>query len=142
MQVVRRGFLAFALAGGIGVTTPLAAQGRYNAGRGVPPGHMPPAGMCRIWIDGVPPGRQSPPTDCATARRYVPRYGRVIYGPEVRYVVVKEKHHKKHDRWDDRDRWDTRRERVIIIPEPRRRVEGTTVCISHDRTGVCVSQRR
>lgn len=141
MQYARRGFLAVALVGSIGFTAPLAAQGRN--GRGVPPGHVPPAGMCRIWIDGVPPGRQSPPTDCHTARRYVPRYGRVIYGPEVRYVVVKEKHHKHHhDRWDDRDRWDSRREQVIIVPERRRRVESTSVCISHDRTGVCVTQRR
>ena len=24
----------------------------------IPPGQLPPAGMCRIWIDGVPPGQQ------------------------------------------------------------------------------------
>jgi hypothetical protein len=41
---------------------------------------MPPAGLCRVWIDGVPPGRQPAPTDCATAQRNVPRNGRVIYG--------------------------------------------------------------
>ena len=36
--------------------------------------------MCRVWIDGVPPGRQPRATDCATARANVPGNGRVIYG--------------------------------------------------------------
>ena len=31
---------------------------------GVPPGHLPPAGQCRIWIDGTPPGRQARPRSC------------------------------------------------------------------------------
>lgn len=48
----------------------------------VPPGHRPPAGMCRIWIDNVPPGRQPAPTDCATAVRTRPANGRVIYGSD------------------------------------------------------------
>ena len=50
----------------------------------IPPGHLPPRGMCRVWIDGVPPGQQPPVTDCATAQRDA--YGRanahVIYGDE------------------------------------------------------------
>ena len=58
------------------------AQGRGN-GRGkgkVPPGHMPPAGLCRVWYDGVPPGRQPRPTNCAEAERMAARDGaRVIY---------------------------------------------------------------
>lgn len=64
--------------------TPLAAQSRGAAGDKVPRGHLPPAGMCRIWVDGVPPGRQPEPTDCATARRQVPRNARVIYGEGTR----------------------------------------------------------
>lgn len=50
------------------------------AARDVPPGHRPPPGMCRIWIDGVSPGRQPRPTDCATARARAPRNSRIIYG--------------------------------------------------------------
>ena len=50
----------------------------------VPEGHKPPPGMCRIWIDGVPPGRQSAPTDCATAVRNRPSNGRVIWGDDDR----------------------------------------------------------
>ena len=50
----------------------------------VPDGHKPPPGMCRIWIDGVPPGRQSAPTDCATAVRNRPSNGRVVWGDDDR----------------------------------------------------------
>jgi len=50
----------------------------------IPPGQLPPRGMCRVWIDGVPPGQQPPVTDCATAQREA--YGRanahVIYGDQ------------------------------------------------------------
>jgi hypothetical protein len=66
----------------VAATAPADAQGR---GRGrndkdIPPGHRPPAGMCRIWIDGVPPGRQPAPTDCQTAVRNQPVNSRIIWG--------------------------------------------------------------
>ena len=60
-------------------TTTAGAQGRRT---GIPPGQMPPAGLCRVWIDGVPPGRQPRPTDCATARAHAPANSRVIYGSQ------------------------------------------------------------
>jgi hypothetical protein len=59
---------------------PLAAQN--NKPQDVPPGHLPPAGMCRIWIDGVPAGQQAAPTDCPTAVRNRPANGRVIFGDD------------------------------------------------------------
>lgn len=46
----------------------------------VAPGQRPPAGMCRVWIDGVAPGRQPRVTDCATARATAPVNSRIIYG--------------------------------------------------------------
>lgn len=46
----------------------------------MPRGYWPPPGLCRIWIDGVPPGRQPGVTDCAYAYTHVPRDGRVLYG--------------------------------------------------------------
>ncbi|HYC50259.1 MAG TPA: hypothetical protein VEB19_04030 [Gemmatimonadaceae bacterium] len=48
----------------------------------VPRGHLPPRGMCRVWIDGVPPGHQPAVTSCAQAERDRFRYSnaRVIYG--------------------------------------------------------------
>ena len=35
----------------------------------IPKRYVPPAGMCRIWVDNVPSGRQPAPTDCTTAIR-------------------------------------------------------------------------
>jgi hypothetical protein len=49
----------------------------------VPDSHRPPPGMCRIWIDGVPPTHQPAPTDCATAIRKRPVNARVVFGSEA-----------------------------------------------------------
>jgi hypothetical protein len=51
----------------------------------IPPGHLPPAGMCRIWIDGVPPGQQPAPTDCQTAVATKPANARVIWGDQTAF---------------------------------------------------------
>jgi hypothetical protein len=48
----------------------------------VPPGFYPPAGMCRVWINGVPAGQQPAPTDCASAVRNRPANGKVLFGDE------------------------------------------------------------
>lgn len=50
----------------------------------VPPQYRPPQGMCRIWIDGVPPDQQPAPTDCVTAVRNRPVNGFVIFGDDSR----------------------------------------------------------
>jgi hypothetical protein len=64
----------------IAVALPASAQSRDRGPDDVPPGHRPPAGMCRIWLHGVPPGQQPEPTDCATAVRERPASARVIFG--------------------------------------------------------------
>ena len=46
----------------------------------VPSRYLPPAGMCRIWLEDVPASRQPAPTDCITALRNKPANGRVIFG--------------------------------------------------------------
>ncbi len=48
----------------------------------VPREYQPPAGMCRVWVDGVPPAQQPAPTDCAAAVRNKPANGWVIYGED------------------------------------------------------------
>jgi hypothetical protein len=48
----------------------------------VPPGFYPPAGMCRIWINGVPAAQQPAPTDCASAVRNRPTNGKVLFGAD------------------------------------------------------------
>lgn len=50
----------------------------------VPPAYRPPQGMCRIWIDGVPPDQQPAPTDCVSAVRNRPVNGSVIFGDDVK----------------------------------------------------------
>jgi hypothetical protein len=52
----------------------------HNRVHGVPPGHMPPLGQCRIWFDGRPPGHQPPPGDCRRLAHRVPPGARLIEG--------------------------------------------------------------
>jgi hypothetical protein len=56
------------------------AQLRRSTGTVYPDAQSLPAGMCRIWIEGLPASRQPAPTDCETARRTQPRNSRIIYG--------------------------------------------------------------
>ncbi len=74
--------IAFSLAVTLAAAAPLSAQGQGTKAGKIPPGQRPPAGMCRIWLDGVPPGQQPAPTDCATAVRNRPANGRVIFGDD------------------------------------------------------------
>lgn len=59
---------------------------------GVPPGHLPPPGQCRIWMPGTPPGRQAPPRSCDGVVA-APAGAMILYRPgkdrkivRVRYV--------------------------------------------------------
>jgi hypothetical protein len=47
---------------------------------GVPAGMMPPVGLCRVWVDGVPMNRQPAPTTCQVARATAPLNSRILYG--------------------------------------------------------------
>ncbi|PDT38082.1 hypothetical protein CO656_23700 [Sinorhizobium sp. FG01] len=54
---------------------------RYSFG--IPRGHLPPPGSCRVWFYDRPAGHQPPPTSCRRAQRLADRYGgRVIWGGE------------------------------------------------------------
>lgn len=59
----------------------------------VPPGHMPPAGKCRLWYPGRPPGHQPRAQPCELLFRSYHHPGAVIIGsPDFRVA-----------RWDDDD---------------------------------------
>ncbi len=91
------------------------ANGRTNASVVVP------AGMCRIWIDGVPINQQPAPTDCGTARATVPPHGRIIYGDQQGSVYGRNGRREAradHDRakWErkqekEREKWERKQER-------------------------------
>jgi hypothetical protein len=48
---------------------------------------MPPAGLCRVWFEGVPPGQQPRPINCRDAERIASRNrsARVLYGQDRYY---------------------------------------------------------
>ncbi len=63
----------------------------------LPQRYRPPAGMCRIWLDSVPPNRQPAPTDCASAIRNVPPNARVVFSDSVATSRDKDKKRRKPD---------------------------------------------
>lgn len=136
----------------IGLTAgPALAQGRGRNKQGVPPGHLPPEGLCRVWYEGVPPGRQPSPTSCYEAERIASRDrgARVVYGDrsgrDDRGVYRDERRDDRRDRdggiwggiWPDRrdrsDRTDRDDRRYPTTdgrrpnPNPRGRTEGRAV---------------
>ena len=81
MRTAATSLILLALAAG---TSEAQGRGRGNS-QGIPPGQMPRAGECRVWIDGLPPGRQAAPTNCDQAERVAwrNRNARVIYGDDA-----------------------------------------------------------
>lgn len=51
------------------------------ASLGVPPGHFPPPGQCRIWVQGVPPGKQADCVPCNSIDGKIPVGALVLYRP-------------------------------------------------------------
>jgi hypothetical protein len=49
--------------------------------QGIPPGHMPPPGGCRIWFPGEPPGHQPPPGRCEELIQSVPADAWLLHRP-------------------------------------------------------------
>src|SRR5258706_8322905 len=57
---------------------------------GVPPGHLPNPGECRVWIPGTPPGRQPGPKSrpCPGIATVAPAGSWIIYRPTDDKKVV------------------------------------------------------
>jgi hypothetical protein len=69
---------------------PRKARTTSHSSLGIPPGHLPPPGSCRIWYPGTPPGHQPPPGDCAALARDVPAGAWLLHRPsnEPQHVDV------------------------------------------------------
>ncbi|WP_205509926.1 hypothetical protein [Longitalea arenae] len=61
---------------------------------GIPYGHLPPPGACKIWIPGLPPGQQGPPQSCESAMFNAPLGAWVISRTENWYQVNVLSHHQ------------------------------------------------
>jgi hypothetical protein len=54
---------------------------------GIPKGHLPPPGECKIWYPNKPAGQQGPPQSCASALRQAPLGAWVITHQGNRFKV-------------------------------------------------------
>jgi hypothetical protein len=87
VRAVRRALLVLGVCSipALGQGRPVPIKGKLILPKSkiiVPRGFAPPAGMCRVWIEGVPADQQPAPTDCATAVKNRPLNGRVIFSDE------------------------------------------------------------
>ena len=55
---------------------------------GIPAGHLPPPGQCRVWLPGTPPGHQARARGCAHIERSAPAGSWIIYRPSEDRKVV------------------------------------------------------
>jgi len=57
---------------------------------GVPPGHLPKPGQCRVWIPGVPPGHQPRPKSrsCEGIEAAAPAGSWILYRPTADRKIV------------------------------------------------------
>ena len=68
----------------------------------IPPGHIPPPGMCRIWIPGRPPGHQPAPGNCRVLSRQVPRGAYLIANDNHRWSYGELSDRRfRHEVWDE-----------------------------------------
>jgi hypothetical protein len=54
---------------------------------GIPSGHLPPPGECKVWIPGRPAGQQGPPQSCQSAWHNAPLGAWIITHTGKRYQV-------------------------------------------------------
>jgi hypothetical protein len=55
---------------------------------GIPPGHLPAPGQCRVWMPGAPPGHQPRPRSCARIESTAPAGSWIVYRPREDKKVV------------------------------------------------------
>lgn len=68
---------------------PAARRAPSTAARlGIPPGHLPPVGQCRVWVPGKPPGQQTRARSCSRIERIAPAGSWIVYRPSKDKKVV------------------------------------------------------
>lgn len=55
---------------------------------GIPPGHLPPPGMCRVWMPDEPPGHQPKSRNCSGIERTAPVGSYIVERPGKDKKVV------------------------------------------------------
>jgi hypothetical protein len=65
-----------------------SAQKSTAASLGIPPGHLPAPGQCRIWIPGTPPGHQAKSRSCVNVEKAAPAGSWIVYRPSEDKKVV------------------------------------------------------
>lgn len=97
-RVVCTGFAIFAATACRIVSTPPAEpdpEPRRSqstaATLGIPPGHLPSPGMCRVWVPGRPPGHQAKSRSCANIERTAPAGSWIVERPgkDKKFVHVR-----------------------------------------------------
>jgi len=145
------------------LAAPADAQQRRDKPPEIPKSHRPPAGMCRIWLEGVAPNQQPAPTDCPSAVRNKPQNGWVIFGDDYKDDKKKPKLPppkrlrgdpdqasrldsatearllaRLNARYEAEDARDLEDDELDTNDSPdRRQGAGRDVCIDRDRDGRC-----
>ncbi len=88
-MVVRAAFAIFAAAACRPISSAPPAQPEPAPRRspstaatlGIPPGHLPSPGMCRVWVPGTPPGHQAKARGCSNIERTAPAGSWIVERP-------------------------------------------------------------
>lgn len=97
------GLAACSASGSVGIPSPQRTPGPGTEGEttrgpstaatlGIPPGHLPPPGRCRVWMPGQPPGHQPPPRSCSGIAAHAPAGSWIVYRPGRDRKVVHVRH--------------------------------------------------
>jgi hypothetical protein len=132
--VMLKPFLAVVATGAALLGAPAAAQAPRTPADARVAAIPPP--LCRVWQRGLPADRQTPPTDCATARRQAAITGGQLIvgsgepGGAFRVSEWPDRYRREADRIDARDREREARDRAI--DERIRETEQSLRCVDED----------
>jgi hypothetical protein len=65
------------------------ATGSTAVTLGIPPGHLPRPGRCRLWLPGTPPGHQPAARPCNGIDVRAPVGSMIVYRPDETIVQVR-----------------------------------------------------